>query len=292
MKHKKLTYRQLIKNPEFVKRMVVDSDNLKLIRKKFLTGKKMTKQDFTDVFTKLPLHPNLNWGRESLTMVPWAAIESIEFCIKNTLKRGVGGDFIETGAWRGGICIIAKVIYDYHNVKRKVFVADSFMGLPAPNKKLFPDDKGDKHYLDNNLKVPLKEVKRNFKKFNCLDDNVVFLAGWFKDTMPVASIDKLSILRLDGDIYESTIEVLENLYQKLSVGGYCIIDDYYHKGCQLAVKDFRSINKIVEPLIKVDNNPLNEVHFWVKREHINLVKTTYPLNNFKRHILYLRNNFL
>ena len=114
------------------------------------------------------------------------------------------------------------------------------------------------------LSVSLEQVSENFKKFGLLDDNVVFVKGWFKDTMPNLDIKKISILRLDGDMYESTIQVLDALYHKLSVGGYCIIDDYYHPRCASAVHDFRKKHNISSPICKVDNDARNEVHYWIK----------------------------
>jgi predicted O-methyltransferase YrrM len=84
------------------------------------------------------------------------------------------------------------------------------------------------------LAVSREDVERNFAKYGLLDDRVVFLQGWFKDTLPSAPIGKIALLRLDGDMYESTMDALQNLYPKLSPGGYCIIDDFFGP-CRLAV---------------------------------------------------------
>jgi hypothetical protein len=84
----------------------------------------------------------------------------------------------------------------------------------------------------------MEEVKKNFEKYNLLDNNVKFLKGWFKDTLPSAPIESLAILRLDGDLYESTMDGLINLYSKLSKGGFIIIDDWgAFPACKQAVKD-------------------------------------------------------
>lgn len=284
-----------INNPEFVKRMVVDADNMTTIRKKFFDGQEITPEEIENVISTTPHHKDINWGLNRLTLVPWTALEHLDQCIRNTVSKKIEGDFVETGAWRGGACIIAKSIYNDLRVNKKVFVADSFEGLPKPNFKKYPDDKNDTHYLDENLKVSLETVKENFKKFNCLDDKVIFLKGWFKDTLPNAPIDKISILRLDGDMYESTIDALKNLYHKLSIGGYCIIDDYHHPACRKAVEDFRSGNGITEPIIKVDDNPLNEVHFWIKAKPTSFVNKNYSkkgivrvINLWKKRVLSIR----
>src|SRR4030095_4998879 len=103
----------------------------------------------------------------------------------------------------------------------------------------YPADEGDRHYSFTELAVSKEEVANNFEKYELLDDQVVFLKGWFKESLPKAPIGSLAILRLDGDMYESTSDALNNLYFKLSIGGFCIIDDYFLEGCKKAVDDFR-----------------------------------------------------
>lgn len=251
--------------PEFVKRMIVDSINLTDVRTKFFNGESISEEEIDSTIKQTPYHPEINWGAEKrLTLLPWSALEHLHSAIVDTIARDVEGDFIETGVWRGGACILAKSVYNEIAPERKVYVADSFEGLPAPDLQNYPQDAGDTHYLDPMLSVSLEQVTENFKKFGMLDDNVVFVKGWFKDTMPNLDIKKISILRLDGDMYESTIQVLDALYHKLSVGGYCIIDDYYHPRCAQAIHDFRAKNGITSQIIKVDNDPRNEVHYWIK----------------------------
>jgi|SRR3989338_2773159 len=257
-----------ITNPEFVKRMVVDGENLTMSREKFFKGEILTPEEITKIINTIPFHKEITWGNNRLSMLPWTGIEHLHQCIIDTVKRNVPGDFIETGAWRGGACIVAKSIYNDLKTDKKVFVADSFEGLPPPNIEKYPDDIKDTHYLDQNMKASLEDVQESFKKFNLLDDNIIFLKGWFKDTLPKAPIEKISILRLDGDMYESTIDALKNLYYKLSIGGYCIIDDYYHLACRHAIYDFRLAHNIKEKIKKVDDDPRNEIHFWIKEKEI------------------------
>ncbi len=98
----------------------------------------------------------------------------------------------------------------------------------------------------------MEQVQSNFRAYDLLDDQVVFLKGWFKDTLPTAPIEKLAILRLDGDMYESTMDGLNNLYDKLSPGGFCIVDDYGLPGCKLAIDDYRKEHGITDVMIQVD----------------------------------------
>lgn len=96
-------------------------------------------------------------------------------------------------------------------------------------------------------------VQSNFARFGLLDDQVVFLKGWFSDTLPDAGIDNIAVLRLDGDTYESTMDALEHLYAKVSDGGYCIIDDYWSfDDCKRAVDEYRANHGIRSELVRID----------------------------------------
>lgn len=193
------------------------------------------------------------WPMLADTMIGLRRLDNIRFCVENVLKNNVQGDLIETGVWRGGACIFMRAILAAYQIKdRRVFVADSFEGLPKPDVKKYSQDKGDKHHAVDFLSISKEEVKHNFKRYDLLDEQVVFLKGWFKDTLPNAPIEKLSVMRLDGDMYQSTIEALTCLYPKLSVGGYCIIDDYALEGCKQAVDEFRADNKISSPIYEID----------------------------------------
>ena len=193
------------------------------------------------------------WPRYADTMIGIKRLNNLQECLEDVLNKIMEGDFIETGVWRGGACILMNAILTIKVINdRKVYVADSFEGLPKPDENKYPDDKGDTHYKQEFLSVSLEEVKNNFKKYDLLNENVVFLKGWFKDTLPLAPINKLSILRLDGDMYSSTIEVLETLYPKLVSGGYCIVDDYALDGCKKAVDNFRTKNQITDRINQVD----------------------------------------
>lgn len=198
----------------------------------------------------------LDWPVRAHTMVGLKRLDNLQFCVEEIIKNHIPGDLIETGAWRGGACILMRAILKAYEINNRiVWVADSFEGLPKPNIKKYPLDR-KKIPFDtvDYLKVSLSEVKENFKSYNLLDRQVRFLKGWFKDTLPTAPITKLAFIRLDGDMYESTITSLENLYPKLSVGGYVIIDDFgLLPACRQAVLDYREKNNIKEKIIKIDS---------------------------------------
>lgn len=195
-----------------------------------------------------------DWPADAETMIGLKRLNNLQSCIEQVLRDEVPGDFIETGVWRGGACIFMRAaLQAYGDATRQVWVADSFEGLPKPDGR-YPQDKGDRHWKKSDfLGVSLDQVKANFSRYALLDDRVRFLKGWFKDTLPTAPIEKLAILRLDGDMYASTMDSLQNLYPKLSAGGYVIIDDYGEiLSCRKAVDEFRASNQIETPVIPID----------------------------------------
>jgi hypothetical protein len=203
----------------------------------------------------------IDWPSRAHTMVGLTRLRSLRRQVLQVLQDNVPGDFIETGVWRGGASIYMRAILAAHEITdRRIWVADSFTGLPPPNPAEFPADAGDELHKIPVLSVSLDEVKKNFATYNMLDSQVEFLPGWFKDTLPHAPIDKLAILRLDGDMYESTIQALTSLYDKVSVGGFVIVDDFALPGCRQAVDDFRAKRRIVDALTDIDGT----ASFWRK----------------------------
>ena len=198
--------------------------------------------------------PGSTWPSCAHTMVSMQRVDNIQAAVETVLRESIPGDLIETGVWRGGSCILMRAVLKAHgDISRRVFVADSFEGLPKPDATKHHSDVGDKHYTHEFLAVSKEVVEDNFRQYGLLDDQVVFLKGWFKDTLPSAPLQQISVMRLDGDMYGSTMDALESLYDKLSVGGFCIIDDYALLGCRAAVDDFRERRKIGEPLIEIDH---------------------------------------
>jgi hypothetical protein len=175
--------------------------------------------------------------------------------------RSVPGDFIETGVWRGGACIFMRALLKVYGVKdRTVWVADSFEGLPPPDTEKYPLDRTWDFHLAPQLAVSLEQVRGNFDSYGLLDEQVRFLKGWFRDTLPTAPIERLAILRLDGDLYESTMDALNALYDKLSPGGYLIVDDFEIEACRAAVEEFRRSRGIDDPIQVIDVSGV----FWQK----------------------------
>ena len=224
----------------------MDKRNLEVCEKvKFSVEKRMNGEDW-------PLYAD--------SMIGYKRMSNVQDCVISVIKNNVPGDFIETGVWRGGTVIFMRAILKAFDVTdRIVWAADSFEGLPEPEPGKYEADKDDVFYTFDELRISLDVVKSNFRKYDLLDDQVKFLKGWFKDTLPTAPIEKLAVLRLDGDMYESTMDGLVNLYPKLSVGGFLIVDDWGSvKGCQAAINDYRKKHNITEEIIPIDN----EAVYW------------------------------
>ncbi|MFY1698036.1 TylF/MycF family methyltransferase [Solwaraspora sp. WMMA2101] len=194
-----------------------------------------------------------DWPPEAETMIGLRRLDNLENCVTEVIENGIPGDLIETGVWRGGACIFMRALLKaYGEHDRTVWVADSFRGLPRPDPHRSADVE-DALWKEPFLAVPLDRVQANFRRYDLLDSQVRFLPGWFEDTLPNAAIDRIAVMRLDGDLYDSTMVALDSLYPKLSVGGYVIIDDYHAvRGCREAVDDFRRTHGIDGELQQVD----------------------------------------
>jgi hypothetical protein len=203
-----------------------------------------------------------DWPKYAFTMIGKARMRNLREIMETILSEGIPGDLLEAGVWRGGACIYMKGILKARGATdRLVWVADSFAGLPPPDPGKYPADKNDEHHTVTALAVTQQAVRANFARYGLLDEQVCFLEGWFKDTLPAAPIKQLSLLRLDGDMYESTIQTLDAMYWKLSPNGFVIIDDYILAACKSAVDDFRAQHGITEKLEMVDGAAV----YWRKR---------------------------
>lgn len=204
-----------------------------------------------------------DWPTEAETMVGRKRLQNVRECVSRVIEQDIPGDLVETGVWRGGCSILMRAVLASHGVTdRAVWLADSFEGLPPADTDRYPQDAGDSHAsLSSYLGVSLEAVQENFRRYELLDSQVRFLKGWFRDTLPTAPIERIAVLRLDGDMYESTIIALESLYPKLQPGGFAIIDDYgVLPNCRAAVTDYRNAHNIQEPIQPIDWTGV----FWQK----------------------------
>jgi len=226
-----------------------------LVKFKIKYGSKLPKVSVAEVKDHLKFN-----RREAHTLSNPQQMDNVQYCVETALQDQVEGDLIETGVFRGGQTILMRGILKAYGVtNRRVFVADSFEGLPVPTTVVSDVVAHDFLSLVHHFKVTSDEVQTNFANYGLLDDQVCFLKGWFADTLPSAPIEKLAVMRLDGDYYESTMDALNHLYPKLSRGGFVIIDDYGQPvGCRQAVTEYRERHSISDPIQDVEGRTV----FW------------------------------
>jgi len=201
-----------------------------------------------------------DWPMFGYSMVGMKRLDNLERCVRTLLADKVPGDFLETGVWRGGACMFLKAILNrFGDTTRNVWLADSFQGLPKPTAEADQEKAGYDLAECDFMKVSLEQVKANFERFGLLDDRVKFLKGWFCDTLPTAPIQQLALLRLDGDLYDSTRDALQAMYHRVAPGGFIVVDDYgTWNGCRVAVDEFRRAQGITAEISEIDHTGV----FW------------------------------
>lgn len=196
-----------------------------------------------------------DWPPHAETMVGLARLANVRDCVATALAEGVPGDLVETGVWRGGTAIFLRgLLAALGDPDRKVWACDSFDGLPEATLEV---DEPMRFHEYRELAVGVDAVRANFARYDLLDDRVEFVVGWFRDTLgPLAESGKLpaiAVLRLDGDMYESTMDALTALEPLVSPGGFVVVDDYNGiDACRQAVTDYRTANGITAPIEDVD----------------------------------------
>ena len=180
----------------------------------------------------------------SCSMLSVSRMNNLHDLLHTCIEEKVEGDFVECGVWGGGACIFAKhIIQDLQSTKH-VWVCDSFQG--------FSDDSPAWAVQNHWVGYPKSKVIDNFKFYQCLDDQVHFVEGFFADTLPTIEVEKICVLRMDGDTYNATMQQLENLYDKVADNGYIIVDDYEIPECKQAVHEFLSKRGLSPELHVID----------------------------------------
>lgn len=203
-------------------------------------------------------------NRFSHTMVGLARLDNLERCAETIFREEVPGDFVEAGVCQGGAAIFLRALQVAHGEdERRLWAADSFQGLPEPSAE--PDVTHGMDFSETRqpwLSWDLESVAGHFRCYDLLDSRVCFLPGWFSDTLPQAPIERIALLRVDADLYSSTREVLMSLYDRVSPGGFIIVDDYRaFDPCRQAVDEFRARRGIVASLNRIDWTGV----FWRKQ---------------------------
>ena len=209
----------------------------------------------------LSLFQDLFKKYHEFTMIPEQLfISNLELC--NHFKT-LDGDFVECGVWRGGMSAAVGEILDK---SKAVHLFDSFEGLP-PAKEIdgkeaiaWQKDVSAPGYF-NNCSAEESYAKKAMSMAS--HDNYKIYKGWFNDTLPHFKNQRIGMLRLDGDWYDSIIDCLNHLFPQVIQGGIILLDDYYTwDGCSKAVHDYLSMVKSPSKVHQWNN----QVGFIVKKE--------------------------
>ena len=206
---------------------------------------------FSQIFDPANLRQTLDKIRR-LTMVPEPSLIELAQQVRAVLEFGIPGDLVECGVWRGGAAfLMADVLRQAGVHDRKVWLFDSFEGLPPPQEIDGPaalayptTNKAD------NCRASLEELRRSAAELQ-LGGHTRFVKGWFDKTLPVTrdQIGAISLLRIDSDWYSSVRCCLENLYDQVAAQGFIVLDDYYAwDGCATAVHEFLGQRRLAHRL--------------------------------------------
>ena len=239
----------------------------------------------------------------SVAMAGFARLASVAAMIAQVKRKRLEGGYLEAGVWKGGVTVLAAAALQVHGLgQRAVYLCDSFEGLPAPrNGSVRPDeDYYSRGMYKKKLSIGTEKAMRSFARFGVPTDSVVTVKGFFVQSLPplreqlLARKERLAILRLDGDMYDSTADTLYNLYDLLEVGGFAVVDDFgWHHGanmrshgpasagrqkslygCKDAVMDFRALHGIED-----DEHAMHNIDgtgaWWMKAREIPIKRDRY-----------------
>ena len=167
--------------------------------------------------------------RESL----WALMQAL----RHVSRAGIAGDIVECGVWKGGNLILSELVLQAEGQERQIWGYDTFSGMSEPTQLDIRARDGSaaaQSWTDRQRDgftdwcySPIDEVRENFRSV-AQSDNLRLVKGKVEDTLsdPANVPEKIAVLRLDTDWYESTKAELEILYPRLQPGGVLIVDDY------------------------------------------------------------------
>lgn len=197
--------------------------------------------------------PPITWPLEDwINNVAAAALSSKETVLatfdlaRNCLERRIAGDFVECGVFGGVQCaMMARAIMEHYSAgfsygcgNRRVHLFDCFEGVPAPG----PHDAelmqpGVYEPFHAHTTCSLEGVKANMRQWGIPDELLVWHPGMFEDTLPALEHFPIAMLRLDGDLYESTMTCLQHLLPDVTTGGWVIVDDWGLSGARRATDE-------------------------------------------------------
>lgn len=208
----------------------------------------------------------------------------LEVLLEDVLSRKIAGDWIEAGCYTGGTAVLLRAILQLEDddetygtneqpkpvplrrysdrggedrtagpLPRRILLADSFDGIPMPRT-----ERG--RSVDTSAEWPERyragqtQARSTLRRYGLLDDRIVFVPGYFNETLRSAPAERYSLIHIDADAYDSVLDALDALYPKLSVGGHVVIDDFHLPGVRAAVRDYRRRHDVTEPILPVPSD--------------------------------------
>lgn len=199
------------------------------------------------------------------TMTSIERLNSLVNGTKYIVRNNIEGTIVECGVWRGGsMMAVAYALQELSSLHRDLYLFDTYEGMSPPtdkdvthfnvNAQILLDSQDEKEREAYICHATLEDVRNNIYSTNYPKDKIHFVRGKVEDTIPSQAPEKIALLRLDTDWYESTRHELEHLFPRLVPGGVIIIDDYgYWKGCKEATDEYIEMHKIPLLLNRIDS---------------------------------------
>lgn len=170
------------------------------------------------------------------TLLDYSELKHLYRLAQKVDRDGIAGDWVECGVYRGGSAALLAFALRSSHAARRLWLFDSFRGLPRPT----PADGPHAPRLEGQIVGDEQGVRRLLQKVSAPEDRVHILPGWFQETLPQARIERVALLHLDADWYESIRLCLEHFYDLLEPGAVVILDDYFSTwpGCRAAFEEF------------------------------------------------------
>lgn len=186
---------------------------------------------------------------QPFTLVGPERIRNLYRLARRIETERISGDVVECGVFNGGTAAVLAHFATHSRLRRTVWLFDSFEGMPQTTEE---DGEAAQAYTGE-VVGNVKNVLQVLKMVDADLARVRIVEGWFHDTFATVNIERIALLNIDADWYESVKLCLETFYDKVVVGGYILIDDYGHwAGCQRAVDQFFATRQVPCKLHKVD----------------------------------------
>lgn len=248
--YKYYKYIQLKKKlfPYFLENVVPNNKHYETFKKMTLSIKhNYDKKEYIEHLNFLTQFKTFMDQSNIYSMMSKKEIDQIEKLLIDVIKSNIEGYVVEIGVWKGGCSMWMKTILNYYNSTKKIYLLDTFYNFPTDNNII--NTLYDQSYT-------IDDVMNNFKKFGLYDNNIFFIKGDM--TKEFRKIDKIALLRIDTDFYESVMASLEHYYFNITEGGYVVIDDYNNNyaNCKQAVIDFRQKYNITNKIHDSDKHSI------------------------------------